>query len=106
MIKCDNLYGKFKCTRILKTFFTDHSLPTCTFYFQSFRVSLPKPKHGQSFLVVGFVKGKYVVQYYEAYSHERDMTMCLFHPGFRVMDGLLNRKYFEIFVGQTGKLSV
>ena len=43
---------------------------------------------------------------YEAYSHERDMTMCLFHPGFRVMDGLLNRKYFEIFVGQTGKLSV
>ena len=46
------------------------------------------------------------MQYYEAYSHERDMTMCLFHPGFRVMDGLLNRKYFEIFVGQTGKLSV
>ena len=74
MIKCDNLYGKFKCIRIIKTFFTDHSLPTCTCYCQSFRVSLPKPKHGQSLLVVGFVKGKYVVQYYEAHSHERDMT--------------------------------
>ena len=60
MIKCDNLYAKFKCTRIIKTFFTDHSLPTCTCYCQSFRVSLPKPKHEQSFLVVGFVKGKYL----------------------------------------------
>ena len=69
MIKCDNLYGKFKCTRIIKTFFTDHSLPTCTCYCQSFRVSLPMPKHEQSFLVVGFVKRKYLVQYHEACSH-------------------------------------
>ena len=41
VIKCDNLYGKFECTHIIKTFFSDHSLPTCTCYCQSFRAFDP-----------------------------------------------------------------
>ena len=41
VIKCDNLYGKVKCIRIIKTFFTDHSLPTCTFYCPAVLPSQP-----------------------------------------------------------------
>ena len=60
MIDYDNLCGKFKFIRIIKRFFTDHSLPTGTFYCPAVLPS--QPTEAETWAIV-FNKIQLVVYY-------------------------------------------